>query len=79
MSNGSSETMRFVNPPELAAPPGYSNVVEVRAGRLVYIAGQAALDREGKLVGKDDFEAQTEQVFRNLSAASLRWAARRAI
>ena len=59
----------FVNPPELAPPPGYSQVVEVRGGRLIYVAGQVALDRAGNLVGGGDLEAQADQVFRNLSAA----------
>jgi enamine deaminase RidA (YjgF/YER057c/UK114 family) len=63
------KSIRRINPPELAAPPGYSQVVEVRAGRLIVIAGQTAVDRDGKLVGKDDFAAQADQVFRNLSAA----------
>ena len=31
--------------------------------------GQTALHRDGELVGKDDFVAQADQVFRNLSAA----------
>jgi enamine deaminase RidA (YjgF/YER057c/UK114 family) len=62
-------SIRRINPPELGTPPGYSQVVEVRAGRLIVIAGQTALDRDGKLVGKDDFAAQAGQVFRNLSAA----------
>jgi enamine deaminase RidA (YjgF/YER057c/UK114 family) len=35
-------SMRRINPPELGAPPGYSNVVEVRAERLIFIAGQTA-------------------------------------
>ena len=63
------DAIRRVNPPELGTPPGYSQVVEVRAERIVFIAGQTALDRDGKLVGKRDFASQTEQVFRNLSAA----------
>lgn len=58
-----------LNPAELGPPPGYSQVVEVRAGRLVFIAGQTALDRNGDLVGKDDFNAQVDQVFLNLGAA----------
>jgi enamine deaminase RidA (YjgF/YER057c/UK114 family) len=58
-----------INPPELGTPPGYSQVVEVRAGRIIFIAGQTALDREGQLVGKDDFAAQAAQVFRNLGVA----------
>ena len=62
-------TIRHFNPPELGTPPGYSQVVEVKTDRIVFIAGQTALDRNGDLVGKDDFVAQAEQVFRNLSAA----------
>ncbi len=50
-------------------PAGYSQVMDVRANRLIFIAGQTALDRAGELVGKDDFTAQADQVFRNLSAA----------
>jgi len=48
---------------------GYSHVAEINSGKLVYIAGQIALDREGQLVGKDDFAAQVRQVFTNLGAA----------
>jgi len=58
-----------INPPKLGTPPGYSQVVDVRASRLVFIAGQTALDREGKVVGEGDFAAQAAQVFRNLGAA----------
>jgi enamine deaminase RidA (YjgF/YER057c/UK114 family) len=61
--------IKFINPPELAQPPGYSNVVEIRSGRVVCIAGQVATDRQGKLVGGVDFEAQADQVFRNLTTA----------
>jgi enamine deaminase RidA (YjgF/YER057c/UK114 family) len=61
--------IRQLNPPELGPPPGYSQIVEVRASRLVFIAGQTALDRNGNLVGKGDVAAQAEQVFRNLEAA----------
>jgi len=58
-----------INPPELGAPPGYSQIVEVRAGRIIFIAGQTALDRDGHVVGKNDFAAQAAQVFRNLAIA----------
>jgi len=34
-----------------------------------YIAGQVALDKSGAFIGKDDFPAQVEQVFKNLKAA----------
>lgn len=63
------EPLRFINPPDLARPTGYTHVVDAGAGRTVYIAGQVALDADGNLVGKGDFRAQVEQVFRNLEAA----------
>jgi enamine deaminase RidA (YjgF/YER057c/UK114 family) len=58
-----------INPPELGTPPGYSQVVDVSAGRMIFIAGQTALDSEGNLVGKNDFAAQAAQVFHNLAIA----------
>jgi enamine deaminase RidA (YjgF/YER057c/UK114 family) len=70
MATSSSEpAIRFSNPPELAPPPGYSNVVEISGGRMIFIAGQTATDAAGSLVGKSDFAAQSEQVFANLAAA----------
>jgi enamine deaminase RidA (YjgF/YER057c/UK114 family) len=69
MADGETAPIRRLNPPELGAPPGYSQVVDVRASRIIFIAGQTALDRDGTLVGKDNFSAQADQVFRNLSAA----------
>jgi enamine deaminase RidA (YjgF/YER057c/UK114 family) len=44
-------------------------VVDVPAGRTLYIAGQVAFDVQGNVVGKGDVRAQTEQVFRNLKTA----------
>jgi enamine deaminase RidA (YjgF/YER057c/UK114 family) len=61
--------IRRINPPELGTPPGYSQIVEVSPGRLVFIAGQTALDMGGNVVGKNDFAAQADQVFRNLGVA----------
>jgi reactive intermediate/imine deaminase len=60
---------RFLNPDTMHQPTGYSHVVEVTAGRLVYIAGQVALDPAGALVGPGDIGAQARQVFENLGAA----------
>lgn len=65
-----ASSLRFLNPPTLSKPSGYSHVVEfVGPGRLIYIAGQVPLDRDGKLVGAGDFRAQVTQVFENLKAA----------
>lgn len=38
----------------------------MKVGELVFVSGQAALDLEGNLVGIGDFDAQAEQVFKNL-------------
>ena len=69
MTRGATPSIVRINPPELGAPPGYSQVVDVCANRIIFIAGQTALDSDGNLVGKNDFGAQAEQVFRNLSFA----------
>jgi enamine deaminase RidA (YjgF/YER057c/UK114 family) len=58
-----------INPPELGATPGYSQIVEVAARRLFFIAGQTALNADGDVVGKSDFAAQADQVFHNLGVA----------
>jgi enamine deaminase RidA (YjgF/YER057c/UK114 family) len=58
----SGSQVRFMN----RAAAGYSHVVEVRGGRTLYIAGQIAVDKEGKLVGAGDFRTQVKQVFENL-------------
>jgi reactive intermediate/imine deaminase len=59
----------FINPEGMHRPTGYTHVVEVRAGRLVYISGQIALDANGDLVGPGDVAAQARQVFENLQTA----------
>jgi enamine deaminase RidA (YjgF/YER057c/UK114 family) len=69
MTHDTSLSIIRSNPPELGTPPGYSQIVEVRAGRMIFISGQTALDRDGHLVGKSDFAAQATQVFQNLDAA----------
>lgn len=61
--------IRFINPPSLATPPGYTHVVEVSGGRTVFISGQVALDASGKIVGQGDLRAQAQQVFANLQVA----------
>ncbi|HKP18285.1 MAG TPA: RidA family protein [Gaiellaceae bacterium] len=37
-----------------------------RVGDLLFVSGQAAISPEGEIVGLGDFDAQAEQVFRNL-------------
>jgi enamine deaminase RidA (YjgF/YER057c/UK114 family) len=57
-----------VRPDGLAAPNGFSQVVEF-SGRLVVVSGQVAFDADGQIVGRDDAEAQTRQVFANVRTA----------
>src|SRR2546425_12138897 len=57
------------NPPALSKPTGYTHVVEASGGKTVYVSGQIALDKDGKVVGEGDMKAQAEQVFKNLQAA----------
>jgi enamine deaminase RidA (YjgF/YER057c/UK114 family) len=60
--------LRFINPQALSKPPGYTHVVEATApARLVYIAGQLGVDREGKF--SSDFRLQAVQTFENLKTA----------
>lgn len=62
--------VKIHNPPTLSKPTGYSHIAEVNSGKIVYIAGQIAAGKDGKLVGKDDFAKQVQQVFENLTAAT---------
>ena len=54
--------------PGLATPPGYSYAASA-PGELVFFAGQVALDAQGQMVGRDDFEVQLRQTFVNLGLA----------
>jgi len=62
--------IKFDNPQSLGKPLGqYSQIARVKASEFVYIAGQLATDREGRIVGADDFDAQCVQVFANIETA----------
>jgi enamine deaminase RidA (YjgF/YER057c/UK114 family) len=65
----SKPSKEFLNPKTLLSPPGYSHIAKVNKGTITYIAGQVSCDASGKLVGEGNFEAQAEQVFRNLRLA----------
>jgi len=49
-------------------PEPYCQVV--KAGSLVFIAGQVALDESWQLVGRGDPKAQAEQVWKNIERAA---------
>jgi enamine deaminase RidA (YjgF/YER057c/UK114 family) len=57
-----------VNPPELAAPSGFSHAVTARGAGLVFLAGQTALDATGQVVS-GGIVAQFERALTNLLTA----------
>jgi reactive intermediate/imine deaminase len=62
--------IKRTNPSPLTTPTGYTHVVEVTGPvKTIYIAGQVAYDKDGKVVGAADMRAQAEQVFKNLETA----------
>lgn len=63
--------IEIFNPDAINRPRApYSHVAVAGAGaRLVAIAGQVAIDRDGRVVGEGDIERQTAQVFANLGDA----------
>lgn len=67
MSN--EKIFQLLVPDTMPKSVGYSQLAVVTGGKVVFIAGQVALDKSGNVVGKDDFKAQIQQVFENLKAA----------
>ncbi|MGA5115413.1 RidA family protein [Streptomyces pseudogriseolus] len=56
-------TAERVNPPDLSPPAGFSHAVVATGSRVVFLAGQTALDGDGKVVG----DTLTEQFTRALT------------
>ena len=52
------------NPEGMTQPTGYNHLV--KAGNLMFIAGQIALDGDGNIVGEGDMVAQVRQVLENM-------------
>ncbi|MCC2266325.1 RidA family protein [Streptomyces sp. CT1-17] len=61
-------TAERVNPPELSPPTGFSHAVVATGTRLVFLAGQTALDAGGEVTG-DTLPAQFERALANLLSA----------
>jgi len=61
-------TIERVNPSSLPAPSGFAHTVIATGGRLVFLAGQTALDVSGSIVGATVVE-QFEQALGNLLTA----------
>jgi enamine deaminase RidA (YjgF/YER057c/UK114 family) len=60
-------SLEFVNPPGLPRPSGFSHAA-VGSGKVVFLAGQTALDAEGRIVGNTVVE-QFDRALSNLLAA----------
>ncbi|WP_327318419.1 RidA family protein [Streptomyces sp. NBC_01235] len=61
-------TVERVNPPGLSPPTGFSHAVVAVGGRMVFLAGQTALDADGKVVG-ESLPEQFARALANLLAA----------
>ena len=57
---------QVVHSPKVSRPAVYSQAM--RAGDLLFIAGQTAVDAQGNIVGIGDPAAQARQVFENITA-----------
>jgi enamine deaminase RidA (YjgF/YER057c/UK114 family) len=64
-----NSNFQLSNPAQLHKPNGYSHLVQITAGKTIFIAGQVALDASGNMVGQGDYRVQLQQVFRNLKTA----------
>jgi enamine deaminase RidA (YjgF/YER057c/UK114 family) len=64
-----SKKFRAFSPPQLPKPVGYSHLAEISAGKIIYVAGQVAMDASGNIMGQGDYTAQLKQVFANLKTA----------
>ena len=61
-----NKSFSFINPEALGSPRGYSNgVLAPAGGRLLFIAGQIAWDKEQRIASAD-FVEQFEQALANL-------------
>ncbi|NYJ08252.1 RidA family protein [Petropleomorpha daqingensis] len=61
-------TLERIDPDELARPSGFAHAVKARGTVTVHLAGQTALDRDGRIVGTGVVE-QFEQALGNLLTA----------
>ena len=61
--------LESIQPKDWKKPSGYTNGVLVKcAGRLLFVAGQIAWDKDQKLVGKGNFALQFETALSNVLA-----------
>ena len=59
----------LINPPTIHDGPGYSHIAVTDAKKLVFLAGQVALDKDFELIGGDDLYLQTRATVANIVLA----------
>jgi enamine deaminase RidA (YjgF/YER057c/UK114 family) len=60
---------KFINPDTIHTPRGYTHVVALQGGRMLFVSGQVAIDKDGQIVGKGDLKVQAHKAAENLVAA----------
>jgi enamine deaminase RidA (YjgF/YER057c/UK114 family) len=56
-------------PSTLGGPAPWTQICKVRAGTLVFIAGQVAYDDLGRIIASDNMRAQAELAYKNVNDA----------
>jgi enamine deaminase RidA (YjgF/YER057c/UK114 family) len=59
---------QFLKPEGLQPTPAYSQVVVSTPGKIIFVAGQVGVDKDGKIVSSD-LQAQAKQAFENIKTA----------
>ncbi len=62
--SASAQNIERTNPQGMTQPTAYSHLVKY--DKLMFIAGQVALDGDGNVIGEGDMAAQFRQVLENL-------------
>jgi len=57
---------RALQPPDLPRPANFSQGIAVEGSRMIFVAGNVAIDAAGKTVAPGDIKAQTRQVLANI-------------
>jgi reactive intermediate/imine deaminase len=61
---GNAQEIQRSNPDGMTQPTSYTHLVKF--DRLMFIAGQVALDADGNVIGAGDMKAQVRQIMENL-------------
>jgi enamine deaminase RidA (YjgF/YER057c/UK114 family) len=60
---------KFINPDTLHTPRGYTHVVALEGGRMLFVSGQVAIGKDGQIVGPGELKTQAHRAMENLAAA----------